>query len=872
MFATMTPPREIWVQSALGIVTFACLLVAACGDDSPGGSDACVDGCLVDAGPDGSAPGNDCDSDDDCAGGTCNDDGQCSGPECSDDEECESGICTSGACALPACDDDVENGAETGTDCGGPECDPCEGTADCVEDSDCEAGTCIAMVCVLAESCTDGEENGTETALDCGGDCEPCDDGETCEVDDDCDSGSCDGTCVAAECDDEARNGEETDVDCGGSECDPCADTLACVEDTDCESAVCTDDECAGATCEDGAKNGGESGIDCGGAGSCDRCERGAGCTEDEDCDTEHCGGDECVVEPTAAFTLTTLLADIGQELTATSTATADGAIETIEYDWGAGFGSEAAHVFSAAGDFVVTQRVTDEFGLTDTTSLTVNVSGAVRLSATDKTSNVFLSDNGLELGIINTQEQAGVRSNVGVAAGSGVWYYEVTYTGRVGGGFYGGGATASTVPLTDFLGASTQSIGMNAAGQSAFNDMLLLNVGHKPTVGFVVDYRGANPIVHLITSENDTSVWLVSRTLTITTPVFAGYGGIVQSHGYSARFNFGADTENHPFALDPVAALNAATQTSTATALVLGFGSTRARPHSAPPVIDLADEAVTVPVNTEVTLTATATDAEDGSLTADLHWENMAQSFYDRENSDGGSFTFTPTEIGRYPIHVYVKDSAGVLTEETVMVTVTGTLPQVADPRLVADANTGAGVMISPDGLSALFTGHNKMGVRANQGNYGRFWYFEMRRLITPAENIGGGLVVSRGSLNPLAFISTQPSLQVNFLGGAWRALIFEYTTPSPTGYYGFAVDYRGDNPIVHIIVDNVVIYTMTLDEVWVPIYPMLYGNPTDSVEPYDSRLNLGGTAFQNNPVTALTNAGISTTGFQPYWGDAND
>lgn len=867
----MTPTHKTSVRTALGVVTFACLLVAGCGDDSPGGGDACVDDCMVDAGPDGAPPSGDCESDDDCARGTCNDAGQCIDPECSDADDCESGICTSGACALAACDDGVENGAETSLDCGGPECDPCEVDAECVEGSDCQSGMCVAMICVLAESCTDGEENGNETDVDCGGDCEPCDEGESCEIDDDCDSGSCDGTCLAPECDDETRNGEETDVDCGGSECGPCADTLACAEDIDCESGACADDACAAPECDDLTENGDETDVDCGGEGACERCERGASCADDSDCESGHCGGGECVVEPTAGFTLTTLLADIGQELTATSTASADGAIVTIEYNWGAGLLSDSKHIFGAAGDFVVTQRVIDEFGLSDTTSLTVNVSATVKLSATDKTSNVFISDNGLELGIINTQEQAGIRSNVGVAAGSGVWYYEVTYTGRVGGGFFGGGVTSATPPLTANMGANAQSIGMNAGGQSWFDDDLLLNVGHKPTVGFVVDYRGANPIVHIITSDESDSVRLVSETLTVTTPVFAGYSGLMQSHGYSARFNFGADTENHPFTLDPVAALNDADEAGTASALVLGFGATRARPHSEPPVIDLEDEELTVDVNTEVTLRATATDAEDGSLTAQLHWENMAHSFYDRDNSDGGSFTFTPTEIGRYPIHVYVRDSTDILTEETVMVTVTGALPQFDSVQLVMDGNTGEGIVVSDDGLSAQYNSHNKMGIRANQGNYGRFWYFEMRRLI-PAENIGGGLVVSRGSLNPLAFATTQPSLQVNFLGSTWRELISLFNTPSPTGYYGFAVDYRGDNPIVYIIVGNAVVHTITLDDVWVPLYPMLYGNPTESMAAFDNRLNLGATAFQNNPVTALTNAGVSTTGFEPYWGDANE
>ena len=49
----------------------------------------------------------------------------------------------------PTCTDGIQNGTETGVDCGGP-CDPCP-------------------------SCTDGIQNGEETGIDCGGpDCDPC--------------------------------------------------------------------------------------------------------------------------------------------------------------------------------------------------------------------------------------------------------------------------------------------------------------------------------------------------------------------------------------------------------------------------------------------------------------------------------------------------------------------------------------------------------------------------------------------------------------------------------------------------------------------------------------------------------------------------
>ncbi len=53
----------------------------------------------------------------------------------------------------PTCDDGIQNGQETGIDCGGPECAPCD-----------SAGTC-----------DDGIQNGQETGVDCGGpDCAPC--------------------------------------------------------------------------------------------------------------------------------------------------------------------------------------------------------------------------------------------------------------------------------------------------------------------------------------------------------------------------------------------------------------------------------------------------------------------------------------------------------------------------------------------------------------------------------------------------------------------------------------------------------------------------------------------------------------------------
>jgi hypothetical protein len=82
------------------------------------------------------------------------------------------GFCLGGGPA-PTCDDGIQNGDETGVDCGGSTCPACP-------------------------TCNDGVQNGNETGVDCGGDCSPC-----------------------PTCDDGIQNGDETGVDCGGS-CAPC--------------------------------------------------------------------------------------------------------------------------------------------------------------------------------------------------------------------------------------------------------------------------------------------------------------------------------------------------------------------------------------------------------------------------------------------------------------------------------------------------------------------------------------------------------------------------------------------------------------------------------------------------------------------------
>lgn len=131
----------------------------------------------------------------------------------------------------PTCNDGIQNGDETGVDCGGS-CVACPTCSDGIqnqgeEDVDC-GGPCEA--CPIPPTCTDGIQNQGETGVDCGGPCEACILPETC--------------------DDRIRNQNETGVDCGGV----------------CPACIIPE------TCSDGIKNQNETGIDCGGV--CGECPK----------------------------------------------------------------------------------------------------------------------------------------------------------------------------------------------------------------------------------------------------------------------------------------------------------------------------------------------------------------------------------------------------------------------------------------------------------------------------------------------------------------------------------------------------------------------------------------------------------------------
>ncbi len=772
------------------------------------------------------------------------------------------------------CEDGQQNAFETGIDCGGPDCTACASGQGCALRSDCISDFCFAAICRPGE-CRNTIRDGDESDVDCGGACAPCDGAKTCGADSDCASGSCTPAhrCDGPSCSDNARNGDESDLDCGGSRCESCALGQRCTAPSDCGSAQCVDAVCVDLSCSDGEQNNSETDLDCG--GTCNPCAAGRTCAGDTDCATQHCIALTCVSGPTAGFTLSVSGGAAPLSVAATSSASAgDSAIVEVLYDWddGSGFEPLTSYRYTNGGSFTVRQQVRDQNGISASASVDLPVGGfvPVRFDPQDHTDNVFLSPDRLAVeqrGVFN----GGARSDGTVAPGSGVFYFEahrlIDRTGN-----WGFGVATDAAALDGEPGSSAESVGLTTLG--AFQGEGSTCTGESGfdaavrDYGFVVDYRGVNPRIHmLLPGAGATPLVRRSCTMSVTTPLHVFYFGARYVVGFQGRINAGSDTTNFPFSFPLQSARNAliaSGEVGAAGALVAGFGQTRARPVGTAPQLT-APSNQSVALGASLMLSATATDAQDGVLTDRIVWTDLASQHHAPLRGYGGTFAFTPGALGRHPVIVSVRDGEGLETRRTVVITVTGTLPQAAAVRLTPDALAGAGVTLSSDGLSARMDGEGKYGIRANQGIYGQFWYFEAHREGPPG-NQAVGLVIGDGALNPYRFEEVPWSCSVNLSGSTWRNLISLVSWPEAQEDYGFAVDYRGEHPIVFIIIGNALHMTLTLDDVWVPLYPMVYGNPHEPLSTsMDVTVNFGTDPFKFDPRPLL---GASAGGLEMRWG----
>lgn len=560
-----------------------------------------------------------------------------------------------------------------------------------------------------------------------------------------------------------------------------------------------------GDLCANGVRDGDESDIDCG--GGCDACALGQSCDSAADCASDGCAGGRCV----------------------------DGLPE------------------------------------------------GCRFSDVDRTADsMTLGAGGLEVEW-NTLDHGATRSTCSVSPGADTLvYFEISREPSdcdrsqapdgcyvTPAGLMGIGVASNEASLWGFPGDTDQSLGVQTSGEVFADGSYQTRIQDAATVGFVVDYRGAHPVVHVIADEWGEPALVHTHTLAdVDGAVHAMVAGQRRKVGVELRANFGADITHHPFVYDPAAVLHDAGLSEAPLQLGMGTSGTW-HPNAAPDLVVSADRDVAL--GTAITVTASATDAEDGDLGALIVWENMAEAYRSdaRALATGEVATYTPTQLGTHPLRATVVDSRGQRSQAIVRVHVTGTLPQHPFVALNPDDPRGGVADIAPNGRSARWVIADKMGLRANQGMLGDFRYFEIHR-DGAVDNMGGGLVIAEGDLDPYAAENVPPSVSVNATGGTWQNIIYRENFDTSARDYGFAVDYRGLNPIVYFIVGGEVVDQWTMVDVFVPLYPMLYGNARGSaLGVYDETLNA--TDFAQDPRAALDAYGVDGSALELCWADVD-
>jgi hypothetical protein len=235
----------------------------------------------------------------DCGGPNC---APCAdGLKCLVNTDCIDKVCdpTAKTCTPASCTDGVQNGMETDVDCGGATCDglgdTCADKKHCEIDSDCANDFCFGAngttpgTCV---SCSDGVQDGNETGTDCGGaQCDAqgktCPAGQGCETATDCQSGFCQGNTTC-----ELRpNGQSCtgDAQCANGNCiGPSGNQICC-------SSACNGNCQACTFTFTGLTNGTCGNITAGMPAPAGQCTTSTTCGNDGNC----AAGGTCEQEPT---------------------------------------------------------------------------------------------------------------------------------------------------------------------------------------------------------------------------------------------------------------------------------------------------------------------------------------------------------------------------------------------------------------------------------------------------------------------------------------------------------------------------------------------------------------------------------------------
>ncbi len=288
-------------------------------------------------------------------------------------------------------------------------------------------------------------------------------------------------------------------------------------------------------------------------------------------------------------------------------------------------------------------------------------------LSSTDKYSSIQLTSD--KLGVSYTEfNNRSVRSTKAVQPGSGFYYFEGTryVTANIG-----WAVTTATPGLSAQLGLDNQSLAINTGNGTFWSSNAFQGniVNVDTTYGIAVAYRGAHPIVHVIgvATVGGPDVYLGSYTLSaVTDPVYIGIWGAGPAGQLRQRINAGDNLGTSPFRYDPVAVLTAAYYhpINGEDELVLGWGTPDPGLNRFPVLTPGPPQ--TVVLGNAVTVGASASDAEDGNLSAAVSY--LAD---EGPTGSGPSFQWTPTTLGDHLVTLTITDSGGASRSATIAVTV---------------------------------------------------------------------------------------------------------------------------------------------------------------------------------------------------------
>ncbi len=251
------------------------------------------------------------------------------------------------------------------------------------------------------------------------------------------------------------------------------------------------------------------------------------------------------------------------------------------------------------------------------------------------------------------------MRSDLAIQPGEGFFYFEGSRSETPAD--YGFGVASTAEALTNAPGTTTNSAGANMLGGGLRYGMLSSGTltGTYDTIGFAVDYRGENPIVYLIASQSlsGDAVYIGSVTMTaVATPIHILVSARATSTGFRQTINTGNDPVGRPFrySLANVTAVINTRFYRGAEGLTYGWPTTVNANKGG--TVTIAGGPQAIVLGSPVTLNATAIDPEDGDRTASIVWSDQQ----DPSTANGGTFTYTPTTLGRHTITAQGVDSRG--------------------------------------------------------------------------------------------------------------------------------------------------------------------------------------------------------------------